>query len=250
MTARSTHRYGPRRAQVCDLWLPEDVDGPLPVVVLLHGGFWRGVYTKVLMRGLAAAVVARGWAAWNVEYRRVGPMGGGGGWPATLEDVSAALGRLSTVDGVDQGRVVTCGHSAGGQLALWAAAQGVGVAGVRVSAAVSLAGVVDLEEGAALGLGGGAVEGFLGGTPAQVPERYRAASPAALVPLGVPQLLVHGSADSVVPPQLSQRYQVEASAQGDVVDYVALPGVGHREVITGKGPAWAAVADFLGPMLD
>jgi acetyl esterase/lipase len=219
-------------------------------VVLLHGGFWRGIYTKVLMRGLAAAVVARGWAAWNVEYRRVGPMGGGGGWPATLEDVAAALGRLSTVDGVDRGRVVTCGHSAGGQLALWAAAQGVGVAGVRVSAAISLAGVVDLEEGAALGLGGGAVEGFLGGTPAQVPERYRAASPAALVPLGVPQLLVHGSADTVVPPQLSQRYQVEASAQGDVVDYVALPGAGHREVITGKGPAWTAVADFLGPMLD
>ena len=160
------HRYGPERAQVCDLWRPPRragaggaEPGPVPVVVLLHGGFWRGRYTKFLMRRLAAAATAQGWAAWNVEYRRVGPGGGGGGWPDTLSDVGAAIDRLAEVDGVDLDKVVTCGHSAGGQLALWAAARRAPAVGVR--AAVSLAGVVDLEAAADLGLGGDAVAAFL-----------------------------------------------------------------------------------------
>ena len=219
-------------------WLPEG-DGerrPPPVVVLLHGGFWRALYTKVLMRGLAAAIVSRGWAVWNVEYRRVGPGGGGGGWPATLEDVSAAFGRLSSVAGVDTGRVAVCGHSAGGQLALWAARQ----PGVTVHAAVSLAGVLDLEDAAARGLGGGAVQSFLGGSPHEVPERYAQASPAARLPLGVPHLVVHGSRDVVVPPAMSERYCEAAAAAGDDVRYQALPGVGHKEVTLGAGPAFLA----------
>jgi acetyl esterase/lipase len=189
-------------------------------------------------------------------------MGGGGGWPETLTDVGAAVDRLSTVAGVDLGRVVTCGHSAGGQLALWLASRHAGAPGsesgsgsgsgstVAVRAAVALAGVVDLEAGAELGLGDGAVAQFLGGTPEQVPERYQAASPAALVPLGVPQLLVHGTADTVVPPTMSERYRARATAHGDDVLYRPLDGVGHREVISRSGPAWTAVADFLGSLLD
>ena len=248
MLGRRQFHYGPQRAQVCDLWLPPSAwlgtrggRRSLPVVVLVHGGFWRSVYTKVLMRGLAAAVVSRGWAAWNVEYRRVGPGGGGGGWPATLDDMSAAMARLSSVPGVDTARVATCGHSAGGQLALWAAAQ----PGVTVRAAVSLAGVLDLEDAATQDMGGGAVQGFLGGTPDEVPERYAQASPLARLPLGVRQLVVHGSADTTVPPAMSARYHEAAVAAGDDVRHVELAGVGHHEVTNRRGDAFRAVAQYL-----
>ena len=146
-------RYGTRRGQRADLWRPadRDSDGSLPVVVLIHGGFWRSPYTKVLMTRLARSVRSQGWAAWNVEYRRLGLLGGGGGWPATLIDVAVAVDHLHTLAGIDVGRVVVCGHSAGGQLALWAAgrsrlppdAPGAGPV-VVVRGAVALAGVTDL----------------------------------------------------------------------------------------------------------
>jgi acetyl esterase/lipase len=254
---RTRHRYGPARPQVADLWRPGDAAGDLPVVVLLHGGFWRGPYTKRLMRRLAAAVALRGWAAFNVEYRRVGPVGGGGGWPTTFEDVAAAIDHLGTVDGLDTGRVVTCGHSAGGHLALWAAgrgrlpagAPGARPIGVRVTGAVSLAGMPDLVRAAELGLGGGAAAALLGGTPDQVAERYRVASPAALLPLGVPQVLVHGLHDAVVPAALSAAYQQRASAAGDDAVFEPVTGAGHMALIEPSGGTWALVASQLARLL-
>jgi acetyl esterase/lipase len=90
------------------------------VVVLIHGGFWRAEFSKALMSRLARAVTTRGWAAWNIEYRRVGLLGGGGGWPETLVDVGAAIDHVQQLPQLDPSRLVTCGHSAGGQLALWA----------------------------------------------------------------------------------------------------------------------------------
>jgi dipeptidyl aminopeptidase/acylaminoacyl peptidase len=155
--------------------------------------------------------------------------------------VSAAIERLSSIARVDPERVAVCGHSAGGQLALWAA----GERGLKVRAAVSLAGVLDLEDAAARGLGGGAVQSFLGGTPEEVPERYAQASPAARLPLGVPHLVVHGSRDTTVPPEMSERYCESAVAAGDTVRYLQLRGMGHKEVATGRGPAFSAVAQFL-----
>ena len=150
---RSTHRYGADRSQVAELWYPDAADSTLPVVVLIHGGFWRQLYTKRLMHPFAAAIVARGWIAYNLEYRRVGSFGHGG-WPATFQDVSNALDVLVDVPGADVSRVATLGHSAGGHLALWAASarRTTGASPsprpVRVCAAVSLAGVADLEAAA------------------------------------------------------------------------------------------------------
>ena len=112
-------RYGPDRAQVAELWRPGGPDRAPPVVALIHGGFWRQIYSKRLMHGMAEAVVAHGWVAYNIEYRRVGTFGHGG-WPATFDDVSDAIEALDAVDGIDQRRVATCGHSAGGHLGLWA----------------------------------------------------------------------------------------------------------------------------------
>jgi acetyl esterase/lipase len=219
-------------------------DETIPVVVLIHGGFWRAVYTKVLMNGLARAVKAEGWAAWNIEYRRVGVLGGGGGWPRTAEDVAAAVDHLEGIAGVDLDRVVACGHSAGGQLAFWAAG-GREHAKVSLSAVVSLAGVLDLESADRLGLGGDAVSRFLGGHWEDRPTTYQQASPASLLPLGIPQLLVHGTADEVIPPSMSDEYEVRARENGDPVTQLRLDGVDHRELIDSSGPALAATLEAI-----
>lgn len=247
MSRHSTIRYGPHRAQTAELWRPEGPRGDRPVVVLIHGGFWRQIYTKHLMHRLAHAVVAHGWVAYNIEYRRVGRFGLGG-WPETFDDVAAAIDRLRTVEHIDLERIVTCGHSAGGHLALWAgtsrttdAAMPPSAGAVRIAAAISLAGVVDLVEGARLNLGGGAVQALMGGEPDQFPERYARGSPAALLPMGVRQFLVHGLADSTVPPSLSEWYVQRGRSFGDQADYVPLASKGHMDMIDPRGAACAEV---------
>lgn len=261
--------YGRRHSQHADLLVP-DSDPPgghgWPVVVLLHGGFWRALYGTSLMSELAADVVARGWAAWNLEYRRLGTIPPGG-WPGTFEDVAAGidhLGKVAGDAGLDAGRVATVGHSAGGHLALWAAARhklvagapgAPSTAGAVVPAAVELRGVValapvsDLAEAWRLGLGGGVVSRLMGGGPDRYPERYAVADPAAAVPLGVPQVIVHGDRDGAVPVELSRRYAERAIAAGDRVALLELPGVGHMELIDPSSQAWAMAADYLGLLL-
>jgi acetyl esterase/lipase len=240
--------YGPAHAQVADIWRPPGGDGDRPVVVLIHGGFWRQLYTKRLMHPLAAAVVAHGWVAYNIEYRRVGHFGGGG-WPRTFADVAAAMEALSEVDGIDRRRIVTCGHSAGGHLALWAATSrpvpDAPPPSVTVCGAISLAGVVDLVAAARLGLGGGAVEALMGGGAEEFPERYALGSPAAQLPLGVPQYLIHGTADASVPVALSADYVERAAALGDDATFVPLPGAGHMDMIDPAGDAFRLVVDVL-----
>jgi acetyl esterase/lipase len=249
------HHYGDHKSQVGDLWLPSHGGtGPrrAPVVVLIHGGYWRSIFTKALMNRLARAVVDRGWAAWNIEYRRMGLGGGGGGWPATFVDVGAALDHVTRLGELDPERIVTCGHSAGGCLALWAAARGRagpdgegGRRAARLLGAVSLAGVVDLRRAAELGLGGGAVTRLMGGTFEDHPDRYRSSSPAALVPLAVPQVLVHGLSDTVVPPSMSSDYERAARGAGDDARYVPIEGVDHGGLIDPSGPAWPVIAGHL-----
>jgi acetyl esterase/lipase len=244
---RTALHYGPGHAQVAELWRPS-AGGNRPVVVLIHGGFWRQIYTKRLMHRLAAAVVGQGWVAYNIEYRRVGPFGGGG-WPETFEDVAATVEALSDVGGVDHQRIVTCGHSAGGHLALWAGTPRTTsnpvTSTVKVCAAISLAGVVDLAAAASLGLGGGAVEALMGGSPEEVPARYALGSPAAQLPLGIPQFLLHGTVDSAVPASLSAHYVDTAVSLGDDATYLPLPGARHMDMIDPAGLAFHQVAAIL-----
>ncbi len=241
--------YGEHPDQVGNLHLP-DGDGPWPVVVLIHGGFWRWGWDRTLMTRLAHDLAGRGFAAWNIEYRRVGQEGGG--WPGTLEDAAAAVDVLGCVDGVDCERLVTLGHSAGGHLALWLAGRhriGNGMPGagplLRPRAAVSLAGVSDLAVGAAEGIGDGACAKLLGGLPDEHPDRYANASPAALLPLGVPQLLVHGARDDVVPPGQSWAYAEAARLAGDPVELVEQAGSDHFDVIEESHSGWAVVVEWL-----
>jgi acetyl esterase/lipase len=240
--------YGPDPSQFGELTLPAG-DGPVPVVMVVHGGFWRKSFGLELGRPLAADLVDAGFAAWNVEYRRVG---NGGGWTATFDDVAAALDRLQGLDPrLDLARVVAVGHSAGGHLAAWLAARPGLPAGapgtdpvVRLRGAVSQAGVLDLVDAVEQGVGGSAVTDLLGGTPAQFPDRYALASPVARVPIGVPVVSVHGTSDGNVPIRQSERF---AAASGD--ELVTLPGVDHFAVIDPGSDAWRACRDAVGRLL-
>jgi acetyl esterase/lipase len=248
-----THRYGPHRSQRAELHLPAG-EGSHPVMVVIHGGSWQARYGKVVMRGLVGDLVRRGWAVWNIEYRRVGD---GGGWPATFADVAAAIDHLTDVDApLDLARVCVLGHSAGGHLALWAASRGklpAGVPGhVPLSPPVPLrhvfvqAGVCDLAS-AYRRWRGGAARALMGGGPEELPDRYAAADPIALVPADVPVLLVHGVPDEVVSVKLSRSYAAAARAAAGTVELVELVGEAgrHRAHLDPRGAAWAAVTQRL-----
>jgi acetyl esterase/lipase len=252
-TRGRTHRYGTDRSQCGDLHLPDGA-GPHPVIVLIHGGSWRRRYGRAVMRAIAAALVLRGWAVWNIEYRRVG---NGGGWPDTFADVAAAIDRLDGLHpSLDLGRVDVIGHSAGGHLALWAAgrtALATGAPGaiasrprVPIARAISLAGVCDLT-GAYRDWHGGAVRSLMGGSPERLPERYEVADPLRRVPLAMPVLLVHGVLDETVSVRLSRAYASAARAAGGEVELVEIegPAGGHRAFIDPRGAAWAPVIDWL-----
>lgn len=248
LTRGHTHRYGDDRSQVGDLHLPSG-GGPHPVVVLIHGGSWHKRYGRAVMRALAADLVQRGLAVWNIEYRR---LGAGGGWPATFADVAAAVDRLDGLHpSLDLSRVEVLGHSAGGHLALWAAGRARlptgspgAVAGrprVPIARAISLAGVCDLA-GAYREWHGGAVRALMGGSPERLPERYEVADPMRRVPLGMPVLLVHGVLDKTVSVGLSRSYASAAREAGADVELVEIEGEagGHREFIYPWGAAWQA----------
>jgi acetyl esterase/lipase len=210
---------------------------------VLHGGFWREAYDRSLMDALCENLAGAGWAVWNLEYRR---LGGGGGWPETFQDVDQGVDHLSSLAGpeLDLSKVVSIGHSAGGHLALWAASRR--EPRVHVTAAVSQAGVADLVEAHRLGLSRGVVEELLGSTPAEQPERYARASPHELLPLGVPQLLVHGGRDEIVPVEQSRDYAHAAAEAGDPADLIVHEELGHFEHLDPGSPAWASVGDWLG----
>jgi acetyl esterase/lipase len=246
------HSYGERRDQFGELTRPRDAPAPWPVAVLIHGGYWRARYDLRLQDPLVPDLAGRGWAVWNLEYRRLG-WRRGGGWPATFEDVAAGIDQLGRLDApLDLARVVVIGHSAGGHLALWAAARRGLPAGapgaepaVRPAAAVAQAGVTDLREAARLHLSSDAAPSLLGGPPGKLPRRYDAASPIERLPLGLPQLLVHGDADDSVPIDLSRRYARRAREAGDPCELVELPGCGHFEHLDPSSHAWGVVTDWL-----
>jgi dipeptidyl aminopeptidase/acylaminoacyl peptidase len=221
--------YGADRDQNAELFLPAG-DGPFPLVVVLHGGWWqaRRTRTKLYTRPLAADLVAHGFAVLNAEYRRVGA---GGGWPATFDDARAVVSLAR--EQPEAARVAVLGHSAGGHLALYSAAED------GVDAVVALAAPRDLEVRP-----GPEVLALMGGAPDAVPDRYASGSPIRRVPLGVPALLVHGTRDDVVPPRRSRDFATAARAAGDDVTLVE-PDADHRQVVDPRHPAWKPVPAWL-----
>jgi acetyl esterase/lipase len=243
--------YGPEAEQFGDLRLPRQA-AHAPLVVVIHGGFWRARYDLGHIGHLCAALTRAGFATWSLEYRRVGMPGGG--FPGTLLDVARAadfVPELARRFSLDASRTVVVGHSAGGHLALWLCGRqrvdprspvATG-APFRFHGAVPLAPVSDLLEAQRLRLGDGIVEEFLGGSPAAVREHYAAASPAALLPHGVPTTIVHGTEDGDVPFALSEGFVKGACTCGDAPELRALPGLGHFEPIDPGSAAWPAVLE-------
>jgi len=246
-----TIKYGLSESQVGDLYVPGATRPP--VVCLLHGGFWRMPYGRDEFSPVARDLAARGFAVWNLEYRRLGAPGGG--WPGTLQDVAAGIDHLARLVGerveLDLSRVVVVGHSAGGHLALWCAArrskQGVlrTPASVQPVAAAGLAAVVDLARTFSLSAENSPVGELLGGSPEEQPERYAAASPMALLPLGVNQLIVHGVMDEALPIEITRDYVQAAKAAGDSVQFSELPNARHMDCLDPGSEAHVTLCRWL-----
>lgn len=244
--------YGPDSLQFGDLRIP-DGTGPFPVAVVIHGGCWVSRFASLQnSTALADALRYAGIATWNIEYRRLDSPGGG--WPNTFLDAARAAEHLRTLAArypLDLDRVVTIGHSAGGQLAVWlAAADRVPPASevarpepLRLRGAVALAGVMDLIDFRSFSRNscGDVIDPLMGGPPERFPERYAAVSPAALLPLRVPHVQIVGSADRVVPPAARATHDSAAKASGSAFELIVLEGTGHHEPLSPRTAAWPVV---------
>jgi acetyl esterase/lipase len=242
---------GPGSDNVVDVRLPATT-APAPLVVVVHGGFWRKAYDRAHAGSQSVALAEAGYVVATVEYRRVGRLGSG--WPHTLDDAALFADTVPTLlagslpGRVELGRTVFVGHSAGGHLVTWLAARHVlpasspwATADPLSGAVVSLAGVVDLVLAEQLGLGEHATAALLDGSPDDRPDRYAQADPARLLPTGVRTVLVQGLDDVVVPPAVSRSFAAAARSAGDDVVLHEIEGADHDDVIDPTSAAWPAV---------
>jgi acetyl esterase/lipase len=237
--------YGKNEFQFGELHLPEG-KGPHPVAMVVHGGYWRARYDLRHIGHFCVALAKAGIAAWSLEYRRLGNEGGG--FPGTLDDVRAGatfLEKIAAEKRLDMRRVVATGHSAGGQLVLWLAKQ----KALSLKGVVPLAPVADLRRAWELKLSSNVVADFLGGSPAEVPDRYREASPIEMVPMGVKQRVIHGDRDDVVPLSISREFIAAARRSGDDATLTEPAGAGHFELIDPRTAAWGQVRDTIEKLL-
>jgi len=212
--------YGPEPLQFGDLRLPPG-EGPFPLALVLHGGYWQATYNVIHTGRLCEALTAEGFATWNLEYRSIGVPGGE--WPGPRDDLELALAHRERLPFSHDGRTVLVGHSAGGQLALWAAKR------ARLPV-LALAPVSDVRDAAERRGPQSAPARFM------APEHYAEGSPLELLPLGVPQIVVHGTEDDSVPYEMSERY---VDAAGGQAELVTLEGAGHFEPIDPQADAFA-----------
>lgn len=238
--------YGPAAAQVVELFLPKG-KGPHPVVVLIHGGCFLAEYQGLSQTsGIAADLAGRGYAVWNVEYRKLGE--DGAGYPGTFQDVADAVDRIRTeapTYRLDTRRVVAVGHSAGAHLGLWAASRGKlprdsqlwRARPLKIRAVVSLGGIGDLKAHA------GVFSGACGPTISQVspPRTYAETSPGEMLPSGAAVTMIHGEFDHVMPPETGQDYAAKVRASGDTAEAIEIKGVGHFDPVIPTTDAWKTV---------
>ncbi|MGW1408524.1 alpha/beta hydrolase family protein [Streptomyces sp. NPDC002403] len=256
--------YGSHPDQLVDFYAPRDGRTGAPVVVVLHGGSWRAPYDRQHVSPFADFLARRGFAVASVEYRRGGgiPQQRGadpvaGRWPETFDDVAAAMDALPELlarelPQADTRRIVLTGHSAGGQLALWAAARHVLPEGSpwRLSAPPQLRGVValapiaDFATAVALDVCSGAVGQFLGRAE-DFEERAAHADPAVLLPTGIATTVVQGTTDLDVPQAVAEAFVDAAAKAGETVGLTLLPEVGHFPLIDPAADACAVVAEEL-----
>jgi len=242
-------QYGPGPFQFGNLRLPKS-SGPHPVVVFIHGGCWLSAFDITHAGSLEQAIADSGFAVWSLEYRRVG--NDGGGWPGTFQDIGLGTDYVRTLASkysLDLNRVVVAGHSAGGEFALWVAARKkiptsseLYVANpLPVRGVFGLAPAPDLEGLHAAGVCGSVIDKLMGGSPADRADRYAAASPMKLAPVGVPQTLIVGARDRSWAP-IGRAYYARAQAMGDsAVTLIEAPDAGHFELVAPKTTTWPIV---------
>lgn len=246
--------YGPAEQQNGALFLPQG-DGPYPVIVLIHGGCWLAKLPGPELTDYAAAdLQRRGYAVWNIGYRRLGHEGGG--YPGTFLDVATALDLLRTLapeHRLDLSRVVLVGHSAGAQLALWAAARAQlpetsplhRADPLRVRGVVSLAGILDLEDYRAngpLACGGPkTIDRLVSARLREGSDVYADTSPARLLPIGVRYVLVSAGLDEIVPKEFDMRFAAKARAAKENPREIVCRAAGHFELIDPQSAAWLCI---------
>lgn len=249
--SKMTAKYGTELFQEGDLYLPEN---KCPAVIcLLHGGFWRMPYDRTQLSSMARDLASHGFAVWNIEYRRLGAEGGG--WPGTFNDVIDAVNYLEqfTLRGIelDLEHVIIAGHSAGGHLALWCAAQNENSPSpfsrlrIKLYAAAGLAAVVDLASSYETKDGDSAVSELLGGSPQEIPGIYSLSSPMAMIPLNRRHLIMHGTLDDALPVESAREYARLARTAGDDVDFIEVPKAGHMDYLDIDSQAYALFRKWL-----
>jgi acetyl esterase/lipase len=235
--AGSRIAYGPGEFQFGELRMPAG-RGPHPVLIVIHGGYWRARYDLAHIGHFCEAFTKQGLAPWSLEYRRIGNPSGG--FPGTFDDVCAGaahLKQIAAARNLDLARVVAAGHSAGGHLALYLA----GRKTIALRGVAALAPVADLRRAWELKLSNTVVAELLGGSPKEFPDRYRMTSPVEMVPLGVRERVLHGSNDDVVPMEISRRFAAAAKKAGDDCKLIEVAGAGHFELIDPRSDAWSTV---------
>ena len=265
--------YGRDASQFGDLWLPQTKAHALcPLVVFYHGGWWKSRYDLKYASHLCAALKRDGIAVWSLEYRRVGATGGG--WPMTFEDAAAGFDFIETLSRtypLDVAKVITMGHSAGGHLAFWVAgrhhvrgqttavesslALPVRSPTIPLIGSIGLAGAIDLR--LTIDLAGWLtfahdkqeVYNLMGGGPLELPDRYRLGNPGDLLPLNVPQILIQGSEDDQIPPELPMRWIEMSRRAGDAASYVMLDGADHFDLVDPQSKAWPVVLQSVRKMI-
>ncbi|GAA4557553.1 alpha/beta hydrolase family protein [Planotetraspora kaengkrachanensis] len=253
----ATASYGGHADQVVDFYAPREDLGEVkaPLVVVLHGGAWRAAYDRRHVAPFAAYLAGRAFAVASVEYRRGGDEPGAAGrWPQTLDDVAAAVDALpglvaDALPQADPRRPILVGHSAGGHLALWAAARHRLPEGSpwrlpepSAGGVVALAPIADFVKAGELSVCSGATLQFLGG-PGRFEERRPSADPAALLPTGVPTTVVQGDTDIVVPADVAASFVRAAAEAGETVRLIEVAGAGHFPLIDPAADACALVAE-------
>jgi acetyl esterase/lipase len=236
-------QYGADPLQFADVRVPSSKK-PWPVVMNIHGGFWRAKYDLIHTNEFCAAITSAGFVTFNVEYRRVGNLGGG--WPGTFDDIRRSFQYLlehASELGFDPEHILVIGHSAGGHLALCLAAHE-----PKLTRVISLAGVTDLNKAYEQHLSNNAVVEFLGGTPKQVPELYRQASPLTMK-VQARQAVITGLADDTVPPAFSRDYAKAKAAVGEIVEHNEIANANHFDLIDPRSEAFQIILKIIQEMM-